>query len=249
MLAVKILMHSIRMVLHDLSATVKISGLLYLSIFVISFLITLAVPMPEPGPDMVPPANAWLWFPATLLLGAIGLWIAVSWHRYVLLGEAPGSIVPQFHGGRILGYFVASLIIGLVSIPVFFAVILVGTVLAATQITLLAMLVPLLGLIVIAIIFYRLAPLLPGAAIGQRPSIGEAWAATDGSTGTMILLAIITTIGAIVIDLPINILVHLPEGWLWVTIWLLMTGWVKVMVGASVLTTIYGYYVEKRTID
>lgn len=65
----------------------------------------------------------------------------------------------------------------------------------------------------------------------------------------MIVLAIITTIAAIVIDLPANVFARLPQGWIWATIWLLLTGWVKIMVGASVLTTIYGYYVEKRAID
>jgi hypothetical protein len=31
-------------------------------------------------------------------------------------------------------------------------------------------------------------------------------------------------------------------------IWTLGTGWVKAVVGVSILTTLYGYYIEKRNI-
>ena len=44
-----------------------------------------------------------------------GLWIAVGWHRFVLLGER-ASLVPVFRGDRMWAYFLYSLGYGLILI-------------------------------------------------------------------------------------------------------------------------------------
>jgi hypothetical protein len=115
-----------------------------------------------------------------------------------------------------------------------------------------AMVVALAGAIVIyaiiLLITYRLAPLLPGAAIGKPVNVGEAWASTSGATGTILVLAVVSAIAAVVIDLPTELLQHLPAGTILVLIWVHITAWIKLMVGISILTTLYGVYVEKRDI-
>lgn len=42
-----------------------------------------------------------------------GLWIAVGWHRYVLLNEKP-ELLPAFRQDRMIAYFIRSLILGLI---------------------------------------------------------------------------------------------------------------------------------------
>ena len=66
--------------------------------------------------------------------------------------------------------------------------------------------------------------------------------------GTLVSVAILSIIAVFVMDLPVlafqssGPIQHLP------LVWTALTGWVKLMVGVSILTTIYGVYVEKRPI-
>ena len=101
---------------------------------------------------------------------------------------------------------------------------------------------------VFLLISYRLAPMFPSAAIGQSVGVSQAWAATSGASGTIIVLAVVSAIASVVIDLPAELLARLPVGMWLGFIWVGITGWVKLMVGVSILTTLYGVYVEKRTI-
>jgi len=41
---------------------------------------------------------------------ATGYWVAVAWHRFLVLDERPGALLPRFHGGPVLRYALTSLI-------------------------------------------------------------------------------------------------------------------------------------------
>jgi hypothetical protein len=61
-------------------------------------------------------------------------------------------------------------------------------------------------------------------------------------------MAVISAIVLSLIDLPATLLASLPGGTILAMGWLVLTGWFKIMFGISILTTIYGHYVEGRTI-
>lgn len=91
----------------------------------------------------------------------------------------------------------------------------------------------------------RLSPLLPAAALGDSLALGDAWGATNGATGDLLVLAFLAVLASVVIDLPIYSLMGvMPLAMTWTFI----TAWIKTMVGASILTTIYGHYVEGRSL-
>jgi hypothetical protein len=99
------------------------------------------------------------------------------------------------------------------------------------------------------IVGYRFAPLLPASAVGQPLTFGAAWEATKGATSAIVVLAIVSAVASFVIDLPALVLgLAGPPGHILGLIWMLGTGWVKMLVGVSILTTLYGHYVEGRAI-
>ena len=125
-----------------------------------------------------------------LLSAAAALWIAVGWHRYILLDEMPGTIVPPFRGDRILAYFGNTLLVGLIAgavglvvfVPLVF--IAAGIARGGGAVSYLLILVSLVGYFFAAVLVYRVSLILPASAIGKPITISESWAATRGSGGT-----------------------------------------------------------------
>lgn len=248
-MGVDIFMHSVRLVLNDWRTALKITGLLYLIYAIPSFVLGLLFPPPAQPEQAAAAALASL--PVTLLtiiLATVAfVWIAVAWHRYVLLDEVPAGQLPAFQGDRMLSYFLRSLLIGLI---VFGIALVMGI-----AIFIFAFLGPLVFVVSVAffvlmlIASYRLSPMLPAAALGQRMTVSEAWASTAGANGAIIVLAIVSVIAAIVINLPAVLFAFLgPVGTFLSLLWSLATGWVIMLVGVSIVTTLYGHYVERRSI-
>lgn len=251
-MGVDILVHSVRLVLSDWRNALKITGLLYLIYAIPALLLGLLFPPPT-QPEQVA-AAALSAAPAGLLSGILAIvvfvWIAVAWHRYILLDEQPAGQLPAFNGRRMVNY-------GLYSIGIGFLGFIVSIVLAAIvgiiAVPLLGvvggMITGLIGLAAALIIFYRLAPLLPAIAIGKPLTMGQAWEATNGANVPIIILAVLSAVAALVIDIPAFILMNAgPIGGFLALLWTLCTGWVKMLVGVSILTTLYGHYVERRSI-
>ncbi|MEP4035166.1 hypothetical protein [Pseudophaeobacter sp.] len=95
--------------------------------------------------------------------------------------------------------------------------------------------------------FYRLSPLLPAAALGERLGVKAAWAATAQISGAVLVAALILAISAIGIGLvivfglfPISIALGMAM--------IAVLQWAYSMVGISVLTTVYGISVQERSI-
>lgn len=244
--------HSVRLVLSDWRNAVKITGLLYLIYAVPTLLLGLLFPPPtqpeQATAAVLSAAPAGL---LTLILAVVAfVWIAVAWHRYILLDEMPAGQFPEFNGQRLLNY-------GLYSIGLAFLGFIVSFVLAAivgiVAVPLLGMvgafITGVVGLAAALIIGYRLAPLLPAVAIGKPLTLGQAWEATNGANVPIIILAVLSAVAAIVIDIPAFVLgMAGPIGGFLALLWTLATGWVKMLVGVSILTTLYGHYIERRSI-
>jgi len=177
-----------------------------------------------------------------VVLIIVELWIFVSWHRFILLEEYPTGWIPEFHFDRIMAYLGRGLLIGAIMVAMW---ILVG--LAA------AVLGPLGAVIAVAAVFfsvvlvYRLVAMLPAAAIGKSLTVSQAWEATKGSTGTIIVLVIVIVVAQFLLQVVtgLSMMIFAPLGILFqVFVTLVMS-----LVNVSILTTFYGHYVEGREID
>jgi hypothetical protein len=188
---------------------------------------------------------------ALLLLLLLGLWIAVGWHRYVLQNERP-EFVPRLHLDRVLGYFGKSVLIGLLLLPV---ALLLGILLTLalgpifqgqiqSQPIMIAAIFGLLIYVPIGTVAMRLSAVLPGVAMQPGVSVFAGWQATAGQTWTVMGVVVLSLIGAVLLGLPGAYL--FTVGSVPGLIWHFVTQWVQVMVGVSILTTLYGHYVEGR---
>jgi hypothetical protein len=117
----------------------------------------------------------------------------------------------------------------------------------ATQSSAAAVLPGLAGGLLAYVVLLRISPMLPSAAVGPRMGWRAAWDATKGATGTFFLLGLIS--GALAFGLNLIPQTLSPTA---LPVALLIGGLINAvvsMLGASILTTIYGVYVEKRRLN
>ncbi len=247
----EILAHSVRLVFNNIEQALKISAVPY----AISALAFLVFGLPAIGALEAGTAEAlmnagsgvWLGQLAYIIISVIvTLWIAVAWHRYVLMEEYPEGWVPRLHSGPMTSYFLSSILIGLL---IFGVVLVVSLLVGLIAFGLGPSGAFLLGLVAMAVgtyIFYRLCAVLPAAAVGRTMRFGEAWEATRGSGGTIAVLVLLVVVASIIIQMPTT----LGSGSsIFGIIYSLIVNWLSMLIGVSVLTTFYGHYVEGRPID
>lgn len=242
----QIFMHSVRLVLNNLGAALKVSALLYLVQVANQAVLWMRPPaIMEDGMPTMDPGQAFQSLILGLLAIVASLWIAVAWHRYVLEEEYPSGYLPRWHGSNMLSYLGRSILIGLI--------VALGMVVAAIPVGLISAVLPgLAGLFAFGLIglaaylFFRLGVMLPAAAIGRPMKLGEAWGVTKDDDGAVVVLALIVIAASVVIQLPSLIG---GQGTVIDLIYQIVTGWFATIIGISVLTTLYGHYVEGRPID
>ena len=126
--------HSVRQVFWNLGGALRVSGVLYLVQIGLTLTLLGTVSVGDGGIGSAQASHQMsgaIVAPVVVVTLLIGLWIAVGWHRYVLLIEEPG-LVPRLHMDRVLGYFGKGILIGLVMIiPAIVAGFLIGLALAA----------------------------------------------------------------------------------------------------------------------
>lgn len=246
-----ILSHSVRLVFTNIDAALKISLVPY-AISALAFLFfglpALAVlEAGTPQAMMEASAGVWLGQIAYLVISIIvALWIAVAWHRYVLLEEYPTSWVPQFHGRPMVEYFKNGFLIGVLIVAL---VLVAGMAIGLLTAWMGPMGLAITGLAVTAIasyVFYRLCPVLPAAAVGKPMRFGEAWDATSGAAATIAVLVGLVVVASYVMQLPATFGgANSPFG----IAYSLIVNWLSMLIGVSVLTTFYGHFIEGRAID
>lgn len=250
----QIFVHSVRLVFSNLDAALRISLLLYVIYAAAQFWLLTIMPTQPMGAgsaemaQMMSPAVALASLGSVLVTMAVSIWIAVAWHRYVLLEEVPRGWVPAFHGGLMLGYLGRSILLGIIVIAI--AVVMgsiFGVVAAGLGLPGIAVAGGVLSLAAGIFVFYRLCPILPAGASAQPISLGRAWSATQATGGAVIVLVILTLLASFILGIP-NYVSGDPNSTLSI-IYSLVVGWIMMLVGISVLTTFYGHYVEGREID
>ncbi|MFA3920045.1 hypothetical protein [Ruegeria hyattellae] len=251
MLGWKIFAHSVQMVLRNLTQALQISvvpgliggavvvGLFYLFGMPFESFDTETTGLPEG----VTQGQVTLFMIAfAITISVVMLWVVVSWHRFVLLEEYPSGVIPPFRFDRILAYFGRYLLLMLLA---FLAFIPVGLILMILQgAPVLAVAVSVVAFLALIICFIRLSIILPSAAIGNPITLSQAWAATEGSTGAIIVLVIVAVLFQIAIQLVASLLALIPV--IGIIVVLFATMLVLPLINVSILTTMYGHFVEKR---
>ncbi|WP_156317516.1 hypothetical protein [Cypionkella psychrotolerans] len=249
-----ILVHSVRQVFGNLEAALRVSGLLYLAQVLVQFLVLgslLSLSEAERQAMVESGRFPWIGMFIFLLVAVVGsLWIAVGWHRYVLTEDRPG-IVPPFHGDRMLGYFGKGVLIALIMIVPSMIAGAVGGALASIIMSpskgvsfVVGTLLIYVILLPIGALALRLSTMLPGAALRAGVPVFSGWEATKGETGTFIALVVLWAVIAGLIQV-IGTYVF-GSFFILAFAWQVLSEWVILMVGISILTTLYGHYVEKR---
>ncbi len=229
--------HALAMITRNVGAAFRVTGLPYAAMLAI-VLILPAIFRNEGLP--IP----WTTAVGMLIAGyfAAFVWMAVQWHRYVLLGEIQSGVVPHYHGRASRAYLWRSILLGVAGVALFFGLsFLAGLVAAATQSTPVAIAANVAAFAGSLAILGRVSPILPAAALDERLSFGAAWRATAGGTGAIlvagILLALLSSIPAILVALGLGLVAQISN---------LAFQWLVTLVGLCLMTTFYGHYVEGR---
>lgn len=248
----QIFVHAVRLVFTHLRPALRISGLLYFVPAIATLVISSsAVVGARDSRDVANSPLIWLML---LVTGIAALWIAVAWHRYVLMDEMPDSALPPFDGRRILAYFGYSLLIGVIIVGVGIVVFVPLGVLAAGMSNghigaalLSGVIITFIGYFIVAVVAYRLAPILPASAIDKPIKLGDAWAATRGAWGAILGLAFLSALCVVALEFGTTWVILNISRWAGIALSLVVS-WVELIVGVSIITTLYGVYVEKRPI-
>lgn len=193
-----------------------------------------------------------------VLNGLAALWVYVGWHRFVLLEEYPTGYWASVPADRILAYFGISCLFGFVTVGlsmlVGFAVAAiggafsVGTVEGSSSDEIRLILVILVVLLVVLPLSARLSVALPAAAIGRPIGIRGAWVATKGASVTCGVGTFLMFLAVLVVVIPVGIFTEfLPAPFSFLVA--LPFSLFGIFVGVSYMTTLYGYYVERREIS
>jgi hypothetical protein len=247
-----ILIHSWRQVVGNLRAALRISLLLYLVQVVVGIALDRAIGQKVAvvsGDDAASSLAALQTLAGPGLLSALValvayLWIAVAWHRYVLTGEESPSWVPHFNASRKLAYFGTLLLLGTLfglAAMAFTAVASLVVMVAGPGV---AQVLPLVAILVFSGPAFRLSAALPGVALEPGHTLREGWEATRGETGVMYGLGFLWILVLVLLRVPDALFMALP-GPFWL-VWTLAVQWLLMMVGISILTTLYGHYIQKR---
>jgi len=199
------------------------------------------------------------------------IWMVVAWHRFVLLAERPTGLLPAFNGKAMLGYAWRTILVGFALLPIF---LIVGLVISPMMLSGLSAGADMASFFVrglmfqlvvgslIGIVAYRIALILPARAIDRPLAMGEAWEKTSGSAGTMFMLGLITTLFYLLLALPqsfpmlsvdmsdpsaVTTMMEAQSG-LMFQIYGLVVQWLTMLLGVSILSVLYGHYVEGRDI-
>ncbi len=255
-MAFQIIRHAFSMIIGNLGQALRVSvgPYMLLILIVVAFFIMAGFPgalQIDPTTGYINPATVGSVNPVVVLLVpfliAFGLfvfgWVAVSWHRFILLEEYSGAL-PPVSGRPIWPYiwtsFLYGLLLVLAAIPLFVIAGLIGSVFgpAFTEILFLGV-----GAIM-TYIWFRIAIALPSVAIGKPIGLGAAWQASSSMSGVIfavaVLLMVINGLAGIVIGLIASfagIIAFALD---------LVVQWTLLMLGISILTTSYGHLIEKR---
>jgi|GEM_PF-6229706 len=236
---------SITQIVYNLSDALKISGPLWVIIYLITYLIQQSVSTQSGTPE-ISTGLAFVIFLSSMLVICGFCWVAILWHRFMLLNEGSDDLVGKWNGSRVWSYFKYLFLIGMtiliiVIIPYAIFIFIFGYVLVIN---------PAFALIfamIVSVIFYylslRFGLVLPSIALDNPVTLSDSFSQTGFCKGAILVASILLVGSSIVVGQLVRLsgidqyTFQLPS---------LLTNWFFTMTGISILTTLYGFLVEKR---
>ena len=256
--ALAILAHALRMLVFEVSTTLRVLMPALLLVLGASLGIALFAPdiitMLETPPEvMAPPAPASAL--AFVLLAAVALvgyaLMAILWHRHVLLNgaERPDDLRPN--ASIFFGYLWRAIVVGFVqmlaAIPVALAMGVLGAILAQGNPSgIAATLIGLAGSVIFIWIAMRFSVVLPAAALGQKMPVRDSWELTKPIGNELWGLALLLTGLNMCVYLLGEVLV--PNQGIIAILAQTVIFIVEGLIFISVLTTLYGHLAEGRSL-
>ncbi|UWR49028.1 hypothetical protein [Phaeobacter inhibens] len=179
-----------------------------------------------------------------LVIGLIGTWTVVAWHRYILLEEHPRGWLPVLHKAEVGNYILGLIKLLFIAILFYGVLAFIGSALVQSIGMVGRYLLLAVGAL-ITIFMYRFALILPAAALGKPIGVSESLALTTGAFGTLFVLGLCLFGLQLVAEL---ILFLVADAVLIAIVLDIAFSVVLAILNISALTTLYGYYVEKRPI-
>ncbi|MEZ5798629.1 MAG: hypothetical protein R3D63_14810 [Paracoccaceae bacterium] len=250
----RIFVHSVRQVFGNLDGALRVSGLLMIAQIVVMATIGKVMQLDEATMRQMMLDGTFPWgsFVVTVVLSTLlWLWMMVGWHRFVLLNERP-ALVPMLLPERILGYLGKSILIGLMLVPLVLVLSYAAGVLTYPMVAAGGGMSPVMGLVALLVVYVpagtvamRLSAALPGVALMPGVPLMTGWEATKGQTGAIV--GVVALSAVMVFGLAILGGQLFPDAaGLPAVIYSGVTQWITALIGASVLTTLYGHFVERR---
>ncbi len=259
MLGVKILFKSLSQIYYNLSDALKLTGPLFLvmialnvsvSYFMLGVLSLQDIQGLKNAEELVLTPEYWFTILILILVNVVfSAWISVLWHRYMLLSERPSDLMPPFRSQVIVAYILATLRVFLVLLAAIIPAMVLLAIFAVTGLMSTGVGIVGFGFIFTAYVFYislRISLVLPSRAIGKAMPIGESWHKTGSTGNAIIVVGILMGTGAYIGQM-IGQTVFTNGALL--QVFNLVIGWFFVMVSVTILTTLYGYLVEGRSLD
>ncbi len=255
-LAKALLVKSVAMPIQNFGAVIRIFAipmLVYAACVTYAARLSMSGFAQDPGIEYGEFAGMFLRGFVPTLAGLLFLvWAVVGWHRYVL-NEGPAKWLTPVGMRNFLRYALDSLAItllmALIAIPVLF--ILSSVLSAAEAYTAIVILNPFATLLMFWV-FLRLSPLLPSSAIDKRTGLGGAWRVTSKGRLALLWVAVVWLVINYFGRRALGILGMtqlITEGNLGVYVAAEMVSMaIFGMWGVSLITTIYGYFVEDRAL-
>lgn len=183
-------------------------------------------------------------FLLSLVVALISMWGVVAWHRYVLLEEMPKGWIPRLNPSNMLMYLWRSLQLMLVSMICILPVAFIGSAIMQAGGVIGALLMA-VCFVAVLVFVSRMVLVLPAAAIGASFGLGEALRATKGQWPTFLAVGFFIFLANVAASVILLGLSSIP--WLMSVVQLGFSA-VLSLLNISILTTLYGYFVEKRPI-
>jgi hypothetical protein len=182
--------------------------------------------------------------------------IAVSWHRYILLDEMPQGLARLRADNTVWRYFGNTILIVLILaaalLPVFTVAAVLLSALGSAGI-IIALPIYVAGFVLGISAFYRLSVKLPAVALERKDyGMKDAWKATEGNTSRFLGLAALFFLAVMGMALILGALAWLLEKTgvdfaLFLSLAIqIVFNWIVTVMGVTLLTSLYGYFEEKR---
>lgn len=255
MTALQIAKKSLHLITSNWMDMFRICAALYLLTYVVTALATYAttgvwtLAKPNPISDTSSSVDLIIIIASLAVSTVAGLWVAVAWHRYILLAETPQGWIPLWNKSACIAYFVQ----GLKLVLLFFFLLILLFMLLYVAGSLIRVPINPFGKYLFALVFetliisvfLRVCLVFPAVAIGRHLTLKDSWIATGPHSSSIFLLS--GSIGFLALNLQ-KISEALGTNMFTSSIGFLLNILI-VLWTLSIMTTLYGSIIEDRNME